>query len=351
MRVRRDEQMKDIDELDAVGQLAAGVAHDFNNLLTIIMGNAEQVDTAVADPRLKAKLDRIMQAATRGGNILRLLLSFSGRQILHADDLDLNVVLTEILPALRSCLTHAIELELHTHQEPLPCRFDRNEFEEAVRNIVTNAVQAMPQGGRVTISTTKQAEHAVLMVTDTGVGMQREVLEHAFEPFFTTRDLTDGVGLGLSHVYGFAKQSGGLAEIESELGEGTRIMVYLPMKNGKLQRSITILVVDDELDILDVIGSSLESNFTVLCTESPHEALRLADNHKIGLLLTDISMPQMNGLELAERIRNRHPRTKVLLMTGYTNRDFGEYPLLYKPFRLDDLMDKVRETLAGPGRW
>jgi CheY-like chemotaxis protein len=217
-------------------------------------------------------------------------------------------------------------------------------------NLVLNAVQAMPDGGTMTISTAQTAQHVIIKVRDTGSGMSQAVREHAFEPFFTTRDLTS-TGLGLSQVYGFATQSGGKVVIDSVLGQGTEVAISLPMNTCDTPKPATVLVVDDEPDILDVISAVLESEeLTVLCCADPLDALRLAETRKIDLLLTDIVMPAMLGGELAKRMQRLYPPLKVLLMTGYSHHSPDDYPVLRKPFRLSHLRDKIHE-LIKPGRW
>lgn len=338
-----------VQDLHGIGQMAAGMSHEFNNLLAVIMGNAEFLASTSSDAGVRARANHILTSALRGSNILQQLLSFAGRQMVRNAYHDANSLVGDCMPSIQSCLNQSITLSVHYQPTPVICWCDRNEFERAMLNIVTNAVQAMPHGGLLIIRISQQDRHVRVTVRDTGTGMPPQVLEHVFEPFFTTRDLTR-TGLGLSQVYGFATQSGGKVAIDSAVGRGTEVVINLPMRPVETKPN-TLLVVDDEADLLDVISTLLQSDgeYTVLCCDDPLQALHLAETRQIDLLLTDIVMPAMSGNELAQRMLSLHPTIKILMMTGYSHQA-GSYPLLRKPFRLTELRHRIDEMMK-PGRW
>jgi CheY-like chemotaxis protein/uncharacterized protein (DUF2141 family) len=346
--------------MEALGRLTAGIAHDFNNMLSVIIGNVEQIAIMTQDQRIKQKVDRVLAATIRGATLAGHMLTFSRRQMLHTERCDLIQEIINIIPLLESSIGSCNKLIIVAHKTSVFCTIDRSEFTLAVTNIANNAAQAMLADGTLTITVASvenyinlpPGQYAMIIMQDTGEGMSDEVCQRAFEPFFTTRDLTIGTGLGLSHVYGFAKQCGGDVTIESKLTEGTKVTLYLPMNEPNTTKPATILVVDDSTELLDILGPTLESSgYIALCTNDPHEALQLIDNHTIAVMLTDMVMPQMSGVELVEHVLAKQPRIKVILMTGYSNQT-STYPILRKPFRLHDLVDQVKQLLGeSPGRW
>ena len=241
-REQAESKMEQAGKMEMVGQLTAGVAHDFNNLLTVIAGNLERLgETAAGDG--KKRVEAALSATARGDRLIRQMLAFARRQVLHPEPLDVNAVLRAFAPLLASALNRTIAQDYRLASKPMPCCIDRAEFELAILNIVTNAGHAMPDGGRLQISTgrVQRSDHGMegldldpgsylrIAFVDSGVGMPPEVLVRAFEPYFTTRDIGLGTGLGLSQVYGFARQSGGLATVDSAVGHGTTVTMYLPM--------------------------------------------------------------------------------------------------------------------------
>jgi two-component system, NtrC family, sensor kinase len=360
MGLRRDAEAKmyQSQRMEALGQLTSGVAHDFNNMLTVVIGNAEQIVLGGA-PRPKA--DAILNAAQRSTSLVSQMLSFARRQILRAQPYDVCHGLHEFTPMIRTSIKPSVALDMHV-QTPLVCFIDPGEFELAVLHVVRNADMAMPDGGQLAIrcemvyrdgdADLRAGRYGRLSFADTGKGMPDDVRQRVFEPFFTTRDLTEGVGLGLSQVYGFVKQSGGDVFIESELDRGTKLVMYLPMDEPRNPDKTLILVVDDERDILNVVDSLLgDHGYEVHCTDDPMDAVQYVQSHKVALLLTDIVMPRMSGFELAQQVTAICPQIKVLIMTGFSHSS-GAYPLLRKPFRLADLLMRVRTALGeAQGRW
>lgn len=352
--------------LEALGQLTAGVAHDFNNLLTVVIGNAEQITMMGCDGS-KPKANNILTAAQRGATLVAQMLTFSRRQVIQAKRYDVGTGLRQFVPLITSTLKPTVKLNMAMSSAPLICYVDASEFELAVLNIVSNADHAMPSGGQLTIKSEvvtrygeQFASHRSVRIAfeDTGIGMTEETRERAFEPFFTTRSQqSGGTGLGLSQVYGFAKQAGGDVAIESEFGRGTKVIVYLPMNEpqplkGASERTSTIVVVDDQKDILEILGPALEmQGFAVFCTQDPAEALSFADNNDCTLLLTDVVMPAMSGTDLAKRMVANHAEVRILLMTGFAA-DVQSFPVIRKPFRMHELLSRIRNLLdERRARW
>ncbi|MBS0469586.1 MAG: PAS domain S-box protein [Proteobacteria bacterium] len=385
-RKAQEEQLQQSQKMQAVGKLTGGVAHDFNNLLAVIAGNldlaAEQLGNT--NKRVSRLLEPARRAAERGTTLTRSLLAFSRQQPLSPLVTDLNALIRDMTELLRRTMPSNIGLEFVGGAGLWPSEVDPGQLQNALLNLVVNARDAMPDGGRLTIETRNTriddhyaAKHAdlspgqyvMLAVSDTGMGMPPDVVARAFEPFFTTKDLGQGTGLGLSMVYGFAKQSGGHVAIYSEVGSGTTVKIYLPRWAGQLRaeaapqehaettaRNETILVAEDDEDMRLVAVTMLRSlGYNVLEAGTGPKALdQLAANPSVDLLLTDVILAgSMNGRRVAEEATRQRPGIGVLYMSGYTEDaivhhgrlDQGVH-FIQKPFRKPDLAAKVREALG-----
>ena len=385
---RLEEQLRQSQKLEAVGQLAGGVAHDFNNLLMVIQAHNELVRGRLtpSDPAHQDAL-QIERAVARAAALTQQLLAFSRRQVLQLKALDLNTVLAEVEKMLSRLIPANIDLKIVPAASLNRVKADRGQMEQVILNLAVNARDAMPLGGRLTIETrnaelheTYAGSHArippgkyvVLTVSDTGIGMHSDIKAKIFEPFFTTKEPGKGTGLGLAIVYGVVKQTGGWVSAHSELGNGTTFDIYFPQlqvedaveepaSKRKLSPSPasrgteTILLVEDQDGIRDIVGEFLQNNdYTVLSAADGHEALQIADEYKhpIHLLLTDVVMPNVGGPELAHRLTQPRPQMKVLFMSGYADHASwtGELvddtaDVLQKPFSLETLARKIRSLL------
>jgi PAS domain S-box-containing protein len=382
-----EEQLRQAQKMEAVGQLTGGVAHDFNNLLTVIIGNLEHLDRVLPPAQ---STQRIIAAALRGASraamLTHRLLAFSRRQPLVPEVLSVNKLVAGMSDLMRRTLGEAILIETVLAGGLWPVLADSNQLENALINLAINARDAMPEGGRLTIETAnahldeayarmheevQPGQYVGIFITDTGIGMAPETVTHAFEPFFTTKEIGQGTGLGLSQVYGFIKQSGGHVKIYSEVGEGTTVKLYLPRYRGTENlvdeglkthelprgRSELVLVVEDDPDVRDYTVEMVgDLGYSVLSAPDGASALRLLDSHrKVCLLFTDIGLPGgMNGRQLAEQALRRRPRLKVLYTTGYARNaivhrgrlDPG-VEVIFKPFTYSDLAVKIRQVLEG----
>src|SRR5579862_551781 len=374
-----EEQLRHSQKMEAVGQLAGGVAHDFNNLLMIIRAHSDRILNGLSsDNEAHKDATEIKHALDRATSLTRQLLAFSRKQVLQPRLLDINGIVADVGKMLHRLLGDNIRVRLSA-ASPLPCvKVDQGQLEQVILNLALNARDAMPQGGELKIETqavqvTEPAERApvgpgsyvLLKLSDTGVGMDADTQRHIFEPFFSTKELGKGTGLGLASVYGVVKQSGGGISFSSQLGHGTTFFVYLPeatesrvSDNKELpalprsKGSETLLVVEDEDEIRDMVGEYLQRHgYTVLNAKNGQEALEIALRYRglIHLVITDVVMPQLGGRELAEEIRRMRPRTKVLFTSGYLDdsveceADDGRASHLQKPFALGALGSKVRE--------
>jgi PAS domain S-box-containing protein len=385
---KAQEQLAQSQKMESIGQLTGGVAHDFNNLLTIILGNLDSLSRAVnkGDPDL-AKVARLADSAQRGAqraaSLTQRLLAFSRRAPLDPRVVDLGRIVTSMSDLLRRTLGERIAIETVLSGGLWRVHADPNQLEMAILNLAVNARDAMPDGGRLTIETANtllddayaaaQAEvvpgqYAAICITDTGIGMTRDVVARAFEPFFTTKGAGHGTGLGLSQVYGFAKQSGGHVKIYSEPGEGTTVKLYLPRFTGDVAEDVknadpepsqqgyeAILVVEDEPDVRNYSCETLrELGYTVFVAADGEQGLRLLAEHpEIELLFTDVGLPgPYNGRQLADEAQRRRPGLRVLFTTGYARNaivhdgrlDPG-VQLLPKPFTYGALASKLRGML------
>lgn len=366
-------------KMESVGRLAGVVAHDFNNLLTVILGYGNLLQQALADrPALEKWVESIVSAGESAAALTRQLLAFSRRQLLVPRVLDLNALIRQLEPMLRRLVGEEVELTADLDPRLRHIHADAGQIEQVIMNLMVNARDAMPAGGRITLSTrngapdlaaggaTAPAEPAtavVLAVTDTGTGMDGTVLAHLFEPFFTTKEEGKGTGLGLATVYGIVDQSGGRIEVQSQPREGTTFAIHLPGTDEPVAAARaaeaapergheTILVAEDEAAIRLLVHDVLESRgYVVLEANGADEALGVAERHAgtIHLLLTDVIMPGKGGVELAEALRALRPGLRVVFMSGYSDRPVPAEALgvafLHKPFDPNVLAHQVRATL------
>jgi PAS domain S-box-containing protein len=375
-------QLRQAQRMEAIGKLTGGVAHDFNNLLGVISGNLELVDESIGvDGEARRMIRTALRATERGATLTRSLLAYARQQPLLPSAVDLNGLVREMADLLRRTVPESIQIEVVADAGLWPCEADPGQLQNALLNLVVNARDAMPEGGRLTIESGNArlddeyaAAHAeltpgqyvMLAVSDTGTGMLPEVVARAFDPFFTTKDVGKGTGLGLSMVYGFAKQSRGHVRIYSEVGHGTTVRLYLPRaREAKVTSTAAaeiadgkgecILLVEDNLDFRRLTLALLHSfGYRVLDAADAASALKVLDEHpEIELLLTDVVLPgPINGERLAAAARRSRPRLKVLYMSGYTENAILHHgrvdpgvQLLQKPFRKRDLAAKVRAVL------
>lgn len=383
-RKNLEDQLRQTQRMEAVGKLAGGVAHDFNNLLTAITGYASLLLLKLdSDDPLRKDVDEIRKAGERAATLTSQLLAFSRKQILAPQNLDLNQLVANMDKMLRRLIGEDIDL-VTVPGQPIGCvKADPGQIEQVIMNLVVNARDAMPTGGKLTLETANveldetyarshvevtPGPYAMLAVSDTGCGIDADTLSRIFEPFFTTKDFGKGTGLGLSTVYGIAKQSGGHIYVYSEPTRGTTFKIYLPRVEesvgpfelpkgvGELERgSETVLLVEDEKIVRNLVRNILqEKGYTVLEARNGDEALRVSGDHSgaIHLLVTDVIMPGMNGRELAQRMMNSRGDVKVLYMSGYTENAISRHGFLdpgvafiQKPFTLATLTRKVREIL------
>jgi len=387
-RERAEEALRLNQRLEAVGQLTSGVAHDFNNLLTVIAGNIEFLERAVADDRSKRRLAMMKGAADRGARLTAQLLAFSRRQRLEPTPVGLNDTVASMRDLLQSSIGGAVQIETTLQADLWPALVDATQIELVILNLAINARDAMAVGGRLTIETANvtvtgapsrpeqppPGEYVMVAVSDTGTGMRPEVLARVFEPFFTTKEVGKGSGLGLAQVFGFVKQSGGGIRIDTVLGEGTSIKVYLPRVEGggsasaEKARAVdcalahppgshpTLLVVDDDAEVREVTVTRLsEAGYAVREAASGLQALAaLEADPCVDLVVLDFAMPGMNGAEVAIEIRKRWPGMPVLFVTGFADTTAltlagasGSDAVVLKPFRQGELERKVATALEA----
>ena len=383
-RLEMDARLRQSQKLEAVGQLTGGVAHDFNNLLTVILGNAEVLSQSLqSDPPLQQLAEMTVTAAERAAELTKRLIAFARRQALEPKVIDLNRLVAGMDGLLRRTLAEDIDIEIVRAGGLWRALVDPSQLEIAVLNLAINARDAMPEGGRLTFETAnvlldckyadtheevKPGQYVMLSVSDTGTGMEPEVIARAFEPFFTTKDIGKGSGLGLSMVYGFVKQSQGHVKIYSELGQGTAIKIYVPRADSDgdavhwraeampaPRGAEKILIVEDDLMVREHVSRQLLSlGYEVVSARNGPEALRILNQvHDFDLLFTDVVMPGgLNGRQLAEQVQKLFPNLPVLFTSGYTENaiihhgrlDRGVH-LLSKPYRKQELATKIRLVL------
>lgn len=378
------QQLFQAQKLETVGRLAGGIAHDFNNLLTAIMGYAQIVLASLPEGPLQQDVEEIVQAAKRATGLTNRLLAFSRRQVIRPQALELDRQIESMHDLLARLLGDDVELVMRLGTDGGIVQADPNQLEQVVVNLVVNAGDAMPEGGTLTLETSPvvledsapadglgPGRYLALSVSDTGTGMTNEVKEHLFEPFFTTKPTGLGTGLGLATVYGIIKQHGGGVTVQSELGRGSTFTIYLPQVEPEVTEPEAVpapdeerlprgrevvLVAEDEETVRSIVVRLLHAQgYRVLEAEDGQAGLELARRHPgpIDLLLTDVMMPRMGGHELAERLRQERPDTRVLFMSGYNTEENllrlpgcdGPVGLLPKPFTHRDLARKVREIL------
>jgi len=381
-RRKLEDQFRQSQKMEAVGRLAGGVAHDFNNLLTVINGYSELLLRQIGENSpLRKEVDEIRKAGDRASMLTQQLLAFSRRQVLQPKVLDLNSAVSGMATMLRRLIGEDIDLRILPGEGLGRVKADPGQVEQIILNLVVNARDAMPGGGRLSIETSNTfldgtfsskhphavtGPHVLLAVSDTGVGMSEDTQAHLFEPFFTTKERGKGTGLGLSTVYGIVKQSQGYIYVYSELGKGTTVKVYLPRIEGEDETvspvsapaphgTETVLVVEDDTPVRDFVTRVLsEKGYRVLSACEGFEALRLCGDcaDPVDLLVTDVVMPRMGGRELASRVETAKPGVRVLFVSGYTENAISHHGILeagleflQKPFTTDALLRKVREVL------
>ncbi len=372
---RKEEQLRRSQKMEAIGRLTGGIAHDFNNLLTVILGYAKLMNEELAradlsDNRaLKRDLEGIRKAAVRSAALTRQLLAFSRHQTQEKRTVDVNQIVADMQKMLERLVGDDVRMQVDLLASDARVRIDPSQLEQVVMNLAVNARDAMPQGGRLTIRTDLRdmagetleeredlspGRFVVLVVRDTGVGMSPETAEKVFEPFFTTKPLAQGTGLGLSTVYGIVSQAGGYVELDSTMGRGTTFTICLPVHEAgtvdeqtddtlrdAADGSETVLLVEDEAAVRDLLSRVLRrKGYHVIEAASPGEALLLHEQHagQIALVVTDVVMPHLSGPALAERLRERSPQLRVLLISAYPDghldeesQDAPEYHYMQKP--------------------
>jgi PAS domain S-box-containing protein len=357
-------------KMESIGQLTGGIAHDFNNLLSVLASGLEVLTLrggAVGDVKT---LDSMRRAIDRGATLTQQLLAFARQQPLQPETHSVNRLVSGFESVLRRAVNASIDFEVHLEPEIRATVIDSARFESALLNLVVNARDAMPDGGRICIETANvelkerdvnglaAGSYVKVTVADTGTGMSPETAQRAFEPFYTTKEVGKGTGLGLSQVYGFIKQSGGEVKIRTAPGEGTAIAIYLPAAPGQdapAQQDTTemVLIVEDEPDLMDVASALyISMGYEVLTASSAQEALALLASRRIDILFTDVIMPNgMNGVELAAYTREHYPDVKIILASGYPlpalkveHNNLSESAFVNKPYRLSDLARALRSA-------
>jgi two-component system cell cycle sensor histidine kinase/response regulator CckA len=392
-----EDQLRQAQKMEAIGQLAGGVAHDFNNLLTAILGYGELLlDEWPSDASGRADLEEILKAGARAATLTRQLLAFSRQQVLEPRVVNLN----DMVSGIERLLVRVIGEDVEIVTDPAPVlgrvKVDPGQVEQVLMNLAVNARDAMPRGGRLTIRTSncvlsdvsllphaemKLGRYVLMTVSDTGTGISPDIQRRIFEPFFTTKEAGKGTGLGLSTVYGIVKQSGGYIRVDSELGRGTTFEVYLPSVEealdtqgtgeravARVEGSETVLLVEDERGIRELLRKALEGHgYRVLVAGDGEEALAVIQAHSgsVHLLITDVVLPRIGGIELTARLLDERPLLRVLYVSGYLNQGASQSPpvgaeFLPKPFTPAALLRKVRaildmgdtrmsRTMTGPG--
>src|SRR5256714_3324279 len=384
-RKNLETQLQQARRMEAIGRLAGGIAHDFNNLLTIIKGYTElALKRPKVPPEVHADIERIEDASERASSLVRQLLAFSRRQVMQPKVIDLNSIVVGLDKLLRRLMDEGIEMHTLPGKDLGAIKADPGQVEQVIMNLVVNARDAMPKGGRLTVETAnveldeayasghvtvRPGRYVRLVVSDTGLGMSADTVAHIFEPFYTMKEGGRGTGLGLSTVYGIVKQSGGYIWVYSELGKGSCFKVYLPRVDQPVEiprdgaratstsgkGSEVILLVEDEPDIRELTRMALaQKGYSVIVASNPVDAEQACEKSasEIHLLLTDVTLPGMSGRELAKQLTSRHPKMRVLFMSGYTFNVIAQGGMLedgvvflQKPFTPSVLAEKVREVL------
>jgi len=382
---RQTEALRDAQRMESVGLLAGGVAHDFNNLLTVVLGSVELLLADTRNPEDRSRLAEVKSAANRGATLVSQLLAFSRRQVMLRKVLDLNAVVNDVRPLLTHLIGEHIELVVSLARTPLYVEADPTQLQQTIINLATNARDAMPDGGTLTIATEfidgvpngttfSARRYVTLSVRDTGVGMDAATKRLAFDPFFTTKDVGRGTGLGLASVYGIVEQSGGHVHVDSEPGRGSCFRIFLPCVAVETTEATdvpaaaiappvgaahpaTIILVEDETLVREITARVLgRAGYTVLEAQDGEEALQMVRRHAghIDLVITDVVMARLGGLELARRVAGEQPGLPILLMSGYNSEempaDDPTISFLQKPFTPNALLQTVSALLANAGR-
>jgi PAS domain S-box-containing protein len=382
---RAEEALRHSQKMEAIGQLTGGIAHDFNNMLTAIIGSMEVLKRRIRAGRyedVQSFMDGAIGAANRAASLTHRLLAFARRQPLDPKAVDVNQLIRGMEDLLRRTLGEAITLRIGLGPENWPALTDAHQLENAILNLAINARDAMPRGGTLSITTDREVlerkerfgqeeieagDYVVVCVGDSGVGMSSDTLKKVFEPFFTTKPIGQGTGLGLSMIYGFAKQSRGHVRIESTEGEGTTFRLYLPRYQGNVEPRLdaamgeaatgageAVLVIEDDSAVRLIISDVLrELGYSCIEASDGQAALpMLTSNTPLDLLITDVGLPGLNGRQIAEIARRHRPHLKILFVTGYAEHATGHAPFLEpgmemvtKPFALDALALKIREMI------
>jgi PAS domain S-box-containing protein len=384
-RVRLETQLHQAQKMESLGRLAGGIAHDFNNILVPIIGYVELgMMNLSPENELYTDLKRVREAANKATDLTRQILAFSRKQVLEMRVLDLNTVVTDFENMMQRLIGEDIELQTFLDPTLYRIKADKGQIEQVLLNLVVNARDAMPMGGKLTIETANiyldetyvkkyvnaqpPGHYALLAVSDTGHGMDAETQQQIFEPFFTTKAQGEGTGLGLATVFGIVKQHGGNILVYSEPGKGATFKIYLPQAEGTVQTpdttvtesasiygTETVLVVEDEEMVRKLVCETLETyGYEVIEAQSPNDGLQLASaEDKIHLLLTDVIMPEMNGRELYQKVAAAQPGIRVLYMSGYTDNVIVHHGMLdegvnflQKPFTVHNLIRKIRQVLS-----
>ncbi len=373
-RKRLENELRHAQKLEAIGKLAGGVAHDFNNLLVVILGHAELLDSDLDRfPDLQEQVREIRQAGERAARLTAQLLAFSRRQDLQPAVVDLRGIVNDLGKMIRRLVGEDITMVFERCDDPLPVKVDSGQIEQVVLNLVTNARDAMSEGGPLILKTTRKDQYAVLHVVDSGSGMSDAVLARAMEPFFTTKSVGLGTGLGLSSADGIIKQSGGDMHLSTAEGKGTTVEILLPLcvepvENRTAQdmapRELmtgqgTVLVVEDDPGVAGLVGAALiRAGYNVLEAGNGKAALRRMERYEgeLRMVLTDVVMPIMGGPELVRRLREKWPQLPALFMSGYTDAMLTSHgltlekiDLLQKPFSSTTLVAEVNRFLASRG--
>ena len=383
---RMEEQLRQTQKMETIGLLAGGIAHDFNNLITVILGYADNLlDNLQTGDSIYNKIKHIQKSAKSAEALTTQLLAFSRRQILKPKVLNLNDIVHKMEVVLKRVIKENVKLKINLDENLDNIKTDPVQLEQIIMNLAINGSDAMPDGGRLIISTknvfldeeftkklqgSKTGYFVCLSITDTGIGMDKEVLENIFEPFYTTKELGRGTGLGLATVYGIIKQSGGNIWVDSERGNGTTFDIFLPkceemvtdtkksiLPEEKLGGKETILVVEDQKDVRELVAGFLkEFGYNIIEAIDGEDAIKQSKNYndQIHVLLTDVVMPNMNGKEVANRLVAEHPDLKVIFMSGYADNTIAKMGVMdidkvfiQKPFSPIDLMYKIRKLLVN----
>jgi len=373
-RARVEETLRQAQKLQAVGRLAGGVAHHFNNLLTVILGNLDIVQRRDLGPELRDKrIAAATEAAERGARVTRQLLTFSGRQHLRPNRFEPDTRLPDLAALIAGSLGAEVSVEFEFPPGLWPVKVDSAELELALFNLCFNARDAMHGGGRLRVAAVNRetrderigidGSYLTIEVSDTGEGVPPDLLSKVFDPFFTTKAVGVGTGLGLSQVHGFAHQAGGAVDIESEVGRGTTVRLYLPAmvhaeigaeEPGRRESLGTVLIVEDDVDVAEVAATILaNSGYEVRLVHRAQAGLDLLRRgEKIDILFSDIVMPDgMTGLDLAAQVTREHPAMPVLLATGYSDAlsdaEGQGFPIIGKPYRSTELCNRISALLLA----